>query len=377
MLNTAIHRSAVALIDQPLTAGRWRRKRWFGVSVPALVLMALLAGCQSIGPATVPRDRVRYADAVTASSREQMLLNLVRLRYLEPASFIDVSSVVASYTFGADGKLSLDAQPRARVNDVVGFGLGVNVSESPTISYAPVTGERLANTLLRPIPPETVFGLIAAGGRADFLLKMTCQSINGLRNAGGGGAPRPADAGFTELVQRLTRLADSGALGLRRMPAAEDTELPALTKLSFEAVDEALEPDRRRALQLLRLAPDRSEVDLVYGGRAHGDGEVAVLTRSLQAVLGELASGVEIPAEDIAQGRATLRAATSVPPLRVHAQPESPNDAALAVRYRDRWFWIDDRDLESKRTFMFLLIFASVVESGTVPQAPLLTIPTR
>jgi hypothetical protein len=365
------------IFDRPLTAVDCHRARWLGVFAPTLALMALLAGCQSIGPATVPRDRVRYADAITASTREQMLLNLVRLRYLEPASFIDVSSVVASYTFGADGKLSLDAQPRARVNDVVGFGVGVSVSESPTISYTPVTGERLANTLLRPIPPETVFGLIAAGGRADFLLRMTCQSINGLRNAGAGGAPRASDAAFDELLQRLSRLAQSGGLGLRRLPGDEDSETPALAKLSFEPVDEALEPDRRRVFELLRLPPERSEFNLVYGGRARGDGEVAVLTRSLQALLGDLSAGVEVPADDLAQGRATGRMATVAPLLRVHASAELPAEAAFAARYRDRWFWIDDRDLESKRTFMFLLIFAAVVESGAVPQAPLLTIPTR
>lgn len=356
---------------------RRRRTARYPAFVPAMLLVLLLAGCQSFGPVTVPRDRVRYADAVTASAREQMLLNLVRLRYLEPASFIDVSSVVASYGFAADGRASLDVQPRVRANDSFGVGVGVSVAESPTISYAPITGERLANTLLRPIPPATVFGLIAAGARADFLLKMTCQSINGLRNASSGAPPRAADPGFSELVERLGRLAAAGGLGLRRPSNELEVEAPAVTILSFEAVGEALEPDRRRILELLRLAPDLSEVKLRYGGRARGDGEMAVLTRSLQAVLGELGAGVEIPAEDIEQGRATPRTAADAVPLRVHASLDAPADAALAVHYRERWFWIDDRDLESKRTFMFLLIFASLVETGGMPQAPLLTIPTR
>jgi hypothetical protein len=365
------------IIAPPLYSGRCRRAGRLLRSAPAVMLAILLAGCQSFGPATVPRDRVRYADAVTASTREQMLLNVVRLRYLEPAAFIDVSSVVASYTFAADGRVSFNVQPRARANDAWGFGVGVNVAESPTVSYAPITGERLANTLLRPIPPAAVFGLIAAGARTDFLLRMTCQSINGLRNAATGASARPADPGFSELVERLSRLAEAGAIGLRRPAAADGTEPSAVSMLSFDTADASLEPDRRRVFELLRLAPERNEATLLYGGGAHGDGEVAVLTRSLQALLGELGAGVEVPAEDIAQGRATPRAASGGVSLRVRASPEPPVDAALAVWYRERWFWIDDRDLESKRTFMFLLIFASLVETGGVPQAPLLTIPTR
>ena len=47
------------------------------------------------------------------------------------------------------------------------------------------------------------------------------------------------------------------------------------------------------------------------------------------------------------------------------------------LQYRGHWFWIDDRDLGSKRMFRFLLMFASMAESGASPQGPLLTIPAR
>jgi hypothetical protein len=63
--------------------------------------------------------------------------------------------------------------------------------------------------------------------------------------------------------------------------------------------------------------------------------------------------------------------------MRIRSGNERPADAFAAVQYRNRWFWVDDRDLNSKRMFVFLMMFMSLTESGALPQAPLLTIPVR
>jgi hypothetical protein len=44
------------------------------------------------------------------------------------------------------------------------------------------------------------------------------------------------------------------------------------------------------------------------------------------------------------------------------------------VQYRNRWFWVDDRDLASKRGMGFLLVPFTLVESGTSATTPVLTI---
>jgi hypothetical protein len=62
-------------------------------------------------------------------------------------------------------------------------------------------------------------------------------------------------------------------------------------------------------------------------------------------------------------------------PLRVRFGGERPESAFVAARYRDRWFWIDDRDFHSKRTFTFLMILFSLTESGEGQGVPLVTIP--
>jgi hypothetical protein len=98
--------------------------------------------------------------------------------------------------------------------------------------------------------------------------------------------------------------------------------------------------------------------------------------------MAELAAGIDVPEQDLLEGRATPRdlspAGAAVAPLvRIRSGSDRPLDAYAAVRYRDHWFWVDDRDLGSKRMFMFLMIFSSLAETGAVPQAPVLTIPAR
>ena len=65
------------------------------------------------------------------------------------------------------------------------------------------------------------------------------------------------------------------------------------------------------------------------------------------------------------------------PVARIRVSSERPQDAFSAVQYRNYWFWIDDRDLASKRVFTFLRMFSSISETGVTPQLPVLTIPTN
>lgn len=46
-------------------------------------LLAALSGCASIGPGKIVSERTRYNASITESWKQQILLNIVKIRYVE------------------------------------------------------------------------------------------------------------------------------------------------------------------------------------------------------------------------------------------------------------------------------------------------------
>jgi len=138
-------------------------------------------------------------------------------------------------------------------------------------------------------------------------------------------------------------------------------------------------------MQLLGLDPDAREFRVGSGRFATNNGEVALLGRSMMQILTAYASYIDVPESDVSQGRVvateldSLATEAGFPPLiRVSSGTSKPDDAFVAVPYRDHWFWIDDRDIYSKGTFYFLMILFSFTERGVSGQAaPIITVPTN
>lgn len=57
-----------------------------------LLVGALAAGCAS-GPRTLSEERLAYNEAIKATAEQQMLLNIVRLRYTDTPSSLSVTSI--------------------------------------------------------------------------------------------------------------------------------------------------------------------------------------------------------------------------------------------------------------------------------------------
>lgn len=95
-----------------------------------------------------------------------------------------------------------------------------------------------------------------------------------------------------------------------------------------------------------------------------------------------MASCIDVPPAHVAENRAAPGfadvggAASGLEPLiRVRSGVERPGDAFVAIRYRDLWFWIEDRDLTSKGMFSVLMFLFTLTESGGGQVSPVLTVP--
>jgi hypothetical protein len=335
--------------------------------------LLLTTGCVHVPSKTLVRDRFDYGQSVAESWKRQMLLNVVRLRYADAPIFIDVTSVINSYTLS--GTASVGASLSERDPNQVTLGASGLFSNSPTVTYQPLTGDRFMKSMLRPIPPSSIFQMLEAGWPGELVLRTAVRSINGLQNQRSG---RSADPQFDHFVALVTHLQQSSGLNIRvEEGRAGDAVIIALPRQNLSPSAAA---DATEIRQLLGVDENTGEYTLTFGLTPRSSSEIAVLTRSMLEVMLEYGFGIEIPPEDKAEGRALPAAGTVDAQSRlVHISigSSAPPDAYTAIPYRGRWFWIDDRDLQSKMRFTFLMILSSLAETGQAAVSPVITVPSR
>jgi hypothetical protein len=60
--------------------------------------------------------------------------------------------------------------------------------------------------------------------------------------------------------------------------------------------------------------------------------------------------------------------------MRIRSSKQKPNDAFVAVQYRNNWFRIDDNDLASKASFAQLFESFTISNTGSRHNQPVVTI---
>ncbi len=379
-----------------------------------------LSGC-FYGPQGLHLTRPEYNDVLKRSAEEEMLLNIVRLKYRESPEFLGVPSVIESLSFGGGAGGNAGFSPHR----LTSWGLNGNASfrESPTISYAPLQDEQFNRRLLSPISLEVLDLLAETGWDVSRVFRLITKNINDVDNATTAGGPTPDHApeyvNFVAATQMMRVLQSRRQLEITHIQVSKDKlaeaedDKPADTddgnspvkekqkkaeQVGLRIAKEALNSPQTKAIkEIFHLGeleePGQSDPGFVpflaattgqIENRGKQHDEMHISNRSFLEVMYFLSQGICIPNEHYERGLITITQdqagnvfdwdEVTGGLMRVYVSESEPNDAAVAVEYRGYWYYIYDSDLNSKSTFNLLLeLYNIAIRGGAVGQTPVLT----
>jgi hypothetical protein len=347
----------------------------------ASLAAAALSGCAHLGPRTVRADRFDYNAAIGDSWKQQTLLNVVKMRYADIPVFVDVASIVNGYSLETNVNIGASVFP-STTTDNVGVSYLGKYTDRPTITYVPKTGEKFLRALVTPIDPKNIFLLLQSGYPADFILALSVESINGVRNRSATAVSiREADPDFLQALRLMREIQTAGGFGMRVQPGPTKDRTGVLFFRQRDLPPE-LEAKSAEIRRLLKLPLDQQNYEIVYSPVPGSQGELAVASRSMMQIMGSFATYVEAPdAQQLGptetQGWEADPALDPVGRVRIHSGAAAPEDAFVAISYRKRWYWIDDNDVQTKRAFSALMLLFTLTDETGAESLPLITIPAQ
>jgi hypothetical protein len=303
----------------------------------------------------------------------------VKIRYMDQPVFLDVASVVAGYSLQTGVAVNGALSSGSAQGDFGSLGGQAIYTERPTITYVPLTGEAFLRGLITPIDPKNIFFMLQSGYPADFVLGLTVESLNGLRNrSGSGGGIREADPDFMRALEVMREVQSAGAMGMR---VEEDKAKGRTGVVFFKRDDISAETTEKSAeiRRLLKLPEELSRFTLTYSPVRGEADELAVNSRSMLQIMAAFASYLDVPAAHLKDGSASpgLQGPEHRPGVRIHSGTDKPADPFVSVRYRDHWYWIEQGDWQTKRALAAVMFFFTLTDTGPAEKLPLITIPAQ
>ena len=365
--------------------------------LPVLALAAALSGCQSaFGPQALERTHPAYNEAIIASINEQMLQNLVRMRYRDVPFFLEIGSVTASLSLGANA--GVGAGVNFGSGDSLSPSAGVTYSDKPTISYTPLQGEDLLKSILSPLQLESILVLTQSGWKIDRVFGLCFERINNLYNAPSASGPTPDEEPdyekFNRLLDLLRTLQKERGIEIGtevKSDCAGDEQECTDIVVRLAVGNDSYNYEIDQVYELLELDRNKDKFSLSTDFltlKNTQNTQWIVRPRSISGLLYYMSQNVEAPAVHRRAGYVTVTEPkgggafdwSDTPAgrlFKVRTGSEQPENAYITTRYRGHWFYIGDTDLESKSTFMLLRQLFDLQAGQKQSTGPTLTLPVR
>ena len=146
-----------------------------------------LSGCSIVGPASIDHGRTSYNEVIEDTSRQQALLNVVRISKGESPLFIDVTEVDAATSAGgtlgsgvsglgatANFKSTSAGTIQGPVEAITG---SMSYQEAPTVRYFPLSGNALIAQVSTPIRPDSLVNLYNSDWPLAAILDLSVNRV--------------------------------------------------------------------------------------------------------------------------------------------------------------------------------------------------------
>jgi len=387
-----------------------KRVKFARMVILLLFIFGFPLGC-SVGPNALKQGHLRYNTSVKASADEELLLNIVRLRYLDTIEFLATNSISAQTSI----KVSLGAE----LGDDGGDRQFLvkpefEFSDRPTFTFTPQRGREFARKLIEPIDINTFSYLAASDWPIHLLLLLLGSEINGVTNDIGSDIAKYNDIaarlkelkkkgdllfGFLENEEAISDPIDANSISAKDLIAAaksgyrfRNSQQNGKVRLTKKVAQPVVwirfkYGNYVEIKQLLNLREDKSPPYYIKTGSGLYRQEksyqsIVLRTRSLLSSIAYLSQAVHPPNEHLTQGIAPdkwpLRGigdADIAKIFQVQSSRVKPA-ASLSVKYRGYWFYIDETDMTSKAAFLVMAeIYRLAISEGRPGQVPILTLP--
>lgn len=351
-----------------------------------LITSLLLSSCSQFGPDFMKAGRNEYNKVLAQTDDEEILLNLVRLRYADNPAFLKVNSVSTSFNwkegFGLDGSI-FESDAVGKNN--IGIRGNTEYIEKPTISYSPLSGADFVKNVLTPIDHQVILLLARSGWSLERILRLTVNKINHINNASEASGPTPTNSPdyitFNKIAKNFRQLQKTSKITLGYQLDGNPGDLALLIKK-----DHINDTEVEMFLSELNINVKNNIIPITpnYFDASSND-NIQIESRSLAGILFFLSHGVTIPADDIKEGRVTVTKNQNGEDFdwqdvlndlfTVHTSKKPPEQATIAVEYRGNWFYIKDDDMQTKYTLMLLNQIAALQSGQIEKSGPILTLP--